>query len=100
MEVGTSQMTKKKTTSTATLGRRDPYVDEQSTTDENTKPSVKEWWVRASASFFVGFLSLWITYELPSSLLSVCLGTVGVVLFVIVPAFCIIIATVKENDWA
>ncbi len=92
-------MTKKKTT--ATLGRRDVYhPDEQSTADENTRPSVKAWWVRAGASFFVGFLSLWITYELPSSLLSVCLGVVGVILFVIVPAFCIIIATVKENDWA
>ena len=93
-------MTKKKTTSTATTGRRDPYDDGRSTTDENTKPSVKEWWMRAGASFFVGFLSLWMTYELPSSVFEVCLGIVGIILFIIVPALCIIIATVKENDWA
>lgn len=85
----TSKMTKKKTTATLDFD-----------TDKDTRPSVKAWWMRAGASFFVGFLSLWITYELPSSLLSVCLGIVGIILFVIVPAFCIVIATVKENDWA
>jgi len=25
---------------------------------------------------------------------------VGIILFIIVPALCIVIATVKENDWA